>query len=138
MQRAARNLLHPQLLQVTGGSGFIGSHLVEDLLSLGYNVHVLDNLETGRSWAHRVPRRWSHAARKATVKLRNSGLVVPTARLAAALAYHPFLACAHSRGLSYAVACRLGASVFLPQLLYTFGSPALFTVLVGTSQLRER
>lgn len=32
---------------VTGGSGFIGSHLVEQLLDLGYVVHVLDNLETG-------------------------------------------------------------------------------------------
>ena len=32
---------------VTGGSGFIGSHLVEMLLELGYRVKVYDNLETG-------------------------------------------------------------------------------------------
>ena len=32
---------------VTGGSGFIGSHLVEMLLELGYTVRVYDNLETG-------------------------------------------------------------------------------------------
>ncbi|KAJ3363607.1 hypothetical protein GGF31_000914, partial [Allomyces arbusculus] len=32
---------------VTGGSGFIGSHLVERLLSLGYKVRILDNLATG-------------------------------------------------------------------------------------------
>merc|ERR1719359_2037710 len=32
---------------VTGGSGFIGSHVVELLLHLGYNVRVLDNLVTG-------------------------------------------------------------------------------------------
>ena len=32
---------------VTGGAGFIGSNLVEDLLSQDYNVRVLDNLETG-------------------------------------------------------------------------------------------
>ena len=32
---------------VTGGSGFIGSHLVEMLLDLGYTVRVYDNLETG-------------------------------------------------------------------------------------------
>lgn len=33
---------------VTGGCGFIGSHLVELLLSQGHSVIVLDNLSTGR------------------------------------------------------------------------------------------
>jgi UDP-glucose 4-epimerase len=33
---------------VTGGAGFIGSHLVEALLGRGDEVHVLDNLATGR------------------------------------------------------------------------------------------
>jgi len=36
-----------EIVLVTGGSGFIGSHLVESLLELGYVVHVFDNLETG-------------------------------------------------------------------------------------------
>ncbi|BBK35932.1 NAD-dependent epimerase [Allostella sp. ATCC 35155] len=33
---------------VTGGCGFIGSHLVDRLLALGHKVRVLDNLSTGR------------------------------------------------------------------------------------------
>lgn len=32
---------------VTGGAGFIGSHLVDELLSKNYNVKVLDNLSNG-------------------------------------------------------------------------------------------
>ena len=35
-------------LLVTGGGGFIGSHLTARLLTLGHEVRVLDNFETGR------------------------------------------------------------------------------------------
>jgi len=37
-----------QLMLVTGGAGFIGSHLVEALLAEGFRVRVVDNLATGR------------------------------------------------------------------------------------------
>ena len=40
-------------LLVTGGAGFIGSHLVERLCALGHRVRVLDNLSQGRAeWVH--------------------------------------------------------------------------------------
>jgi UDP-glucose 4-epimerase len=37
-----------ELVLVTGGAGFIGSHLVEALAAEGYRVRVVDNLATGR------------------------------------------------------------------------------------------
>lgn len=36
------------LVLVTGGAGFIGSHLVETLLAEGHKVRILDNLSTGK------------------------------------------------------------------------------------------
>lgn len=33
---------------VTGGAGFIGSHLAEELAGRGYEVVILDDLSTGK------------------------------------------------------------------------------------------
>ena len=42
-----------ETMLVTGGAGFIGSHLVERLVALGHKVRVLDNLTQGRrEWVH--------------------------------------------------------------------------------------
>jgi UDP-glucose 4-epimerase len=44
-----------KLAVVTGGAGFIGSHMVDRLLDEGFRVHVIDNLVGGRleNLAHR-------------------------------------------------------------------------------------
>ena len=36
---------------VTGGAGYIGSHMVHALLDAGERVVVLDNLTTGLDWS---------------------------------------------------------------------------------------
>lgn len=40
--------MYPMRALITGGAGFIGSHLAEELINSGYQVVVLDNLSTGR------------------------------------------------------------------------------------------
>jgi len=41
----------PQKLLVTGGAGYIGSHVVKALIERGEEVVVFDNLSTGFAWA---------------------------------------------------------------------------------------
>jgi UDP-glucose 4-epimerase len=40
--------MNPKVVLVTGGCGFIGSHLVEELVTRGYYVRILDDLSTGK------------------------------------------------------------------------------------------
>jgi UDP-glucose 4-epimerase len=59
---------------VTGGAGYIGSHMVHELVDAGERVVVLDNLSTGFDWA---------VARNATLVIGETGDQTLVARLIA-------------------------------------------------------
>lgn len=44
---------------VTGGAGFVGSHIVDALISHGHSVVVLDNFSTGKRECHLSPATFS-------------------------------------------------------------------------------
>jgi UDP-glucose 4-epimerase len=60
---------------ITGGAGFIGSHLAEKLLGLGHEVLILDDLSTG-SWSN-IERLKDHEAYDSVVgSVRDQTLVI--------------------------------------------------------------
>ena len=67
---------------VTGGAGFIGSQLVDHLLSLGHQVSVLDDLSSGRR------ENLSPDARLIQLDLRSPELEARLAELRPELVYH--------------------------------------------------
>ena len=48
MQTTDKQTTTARLALVTGGAGFIGSHLADRLLADGYRVRILDNFSTGK------------------------------------------------------------------------------------------
>jgi len=55
---------------ITGGAGFIGSHLTEALIHRGYQVTILDNLSTGRTG--NIPRSINREAVRVVVETVNN------------------------------------------------------------------
>ena len=39
--------MSPKRILITGGAGFIGSHLAEELIKAGHSVKILDDFSTG-------------------------------------------------------------------------------------------
>ena len=66
--------LPPQRVLVTGGAGYIGSHLVDWLAGEGHQVTVLDDLSTGRE-ARLAARPWHAEVRLVIGSILDAGLV---------------------------------------------------------------
>lgn len=47
MQKFKKNISREKTALITGGAGFIGSHMADTLLNNGYTVRILDNFSTG-------------------------------------------------------------------------------------------
>jgi UDP-glucose 4-epimerase len=67
-------LLPPQNVVVTGGAGYIGSHLVDRLVEEGHQVSILDDLSSGNP-AHLAHLVRSGQARLVTGSILDAGLV---------------------------------------------------------------
>lgn len=119
---------------VTGGAGFIGSHVIEELLSLGCKVTVVDNLTTGN--VHNLPNHLQLSIiSKSTLSCcakdfsdRFDGLVHLSATPSVTQSWQQPLA-AHENNLSATVAVlQLCQSLKIPRLVFAssaavYGNP---------------
>src|SRR5215472_17919479 len=86
-QRTKGKPRHMERVLVTGGAGFIGSHLVESLLDSGTEVLVIDNFQLGK----REHLGQGHSAGRVTVveaDIRNTGDLRPVADFAPDVIFH--------------------------------------------------
>jgi UDP-glucose 4-epimerase len=74
-------LLPPQRVVVTGGAGYIGSHLVDWLAEEGHQILVLDDLSSGNA-AHLAPRIRAGQVRLVTGSILDGDLVARETRTA--------------------------------------------------------
>jgi UDP-glucose 4-epimerase len=71
---------------ITGGAGFVGSHLADELLSRGHRVHALDDLSTGA--IDNVRHLKAHPAFEYTIESCNDAPVVAELVDSADVVYH--------------------------------------------------
>ena len=67
---------------VTGGAGFVGSHIADGLLAGGHEVIVLDDMSSGVDFAPKAAERWLGDMRSATWTARDIDAVVHAAAYA--------------------------------------------------------
>lgn len=48
MKNSESILFHPKTVLVTGGAGYIGSHIAKQLINLGHKIVIIDDLSTGK------------------------------------------------------------------------------------------
>jgi UDP-glucose 4-epimerase len=107
---------------VTGGAGYIGSHIAQEFLDVGCEVHVIDNLQTGHlgfvpSGVH------FHRADVASLK--------QLSQIFAQLKDAPSAGVVHAAGLKFA-----GESIKAPLEFYNANTNATIQLLIAMSKFK--
>lgn len=103
-----------EMVLVTGGAGFIGSHLVDRLLAEGYSVRVIDDFSTGRE------ANLAHLGQAARLEVMR-GSVLDEALVAGAM---------HGVGLVFHLAAAVGVQHVVADPLWTLRTNTRGTELV--------